>query len=254
MAVADTDLGQGIGVRLRRAREERGLSVEECAERLYLPASVLQALEDEQFAVLGAGVYARGHLRRYAGLLEMDAAGMEQMMLQRLAAAPDLATIVTRRVGDTRPRRRLGLLPVAIVAVVLALAVLVWWSARHPAVTAPAPTPVATPVPTPGTGSATAAPPGAALAAPAGSMTDTTTGTAAPLVVAEAAPRSRPPALPATAAMAMAPSVGASTNAAPVTGDATAVPRRRAQPKPVPPPVSPPAPRETQRDYMNFDN
>jgi cytoskeleton protein RodZ len=224
MAVADTDLGQGIGARLSRAREERGLSVEECAERLYLPATVLQALEAEQFAVLGAGVYARGHLRRYAGLLEMDAAGLEQMMLQRLAAAPDLATIVTRRVGDTRPSRRLGLLPVAIVAGVLALAVLVWWSVRHANGTAPVPAPIATPVPTPGTGSATAAPPAAALAAPAGSVA-TGTGAAVPLVVAEATPRSRPAASP-----------------------------RRVQPEPESPPVPPPVPRETQRDYMNFDN
>ena len=135
--------GAGIGAQLRHAREQRGLSTEECGERLYLPASVLQALEDEQFATLGAGVYARGHLRRYAGLLELDAPALETQMLKRLEAAPDIATIVTRRVDNTRPQRRLGLVPVAIAAALLLVAVVVWWSARHaspaPAVPAVAP-------------------------------------------------------------------------------------------------------------------
>ena len=140
--------GAGIGAQLSQAREQRGLSLEECGERLYLPASVLQALEEEQFASLGAGVYARGHLRRYAGLLELDAAALETRMLQRLEAEPDIATIVTRRVGDTRPQRRLGLVPVAIAAALLLVAVVVWWSVRHanPAVPAVAPAaPLATP-------------------------------------------------------------------------------------------------------------
>src|SRR4051794_10758655 len=117
VSAADPASGPGIGAQLRAAREQRSLNLEECAERLYLPAAVLQALEDEHFAELGASVFARGHLRRYAGLLELDAQAMEARMVQRLAAAPDLSTIVTHRVGDTRHRRRLGLLPVAIAAV-----------------------------------------------------------------------------------------------------------------------------------------
>lgn len=240
MEAAETELGQGIGVRLRRAREERGLSLEECAERLYLPATVLQALESEQFAALGAGVYARGHLRRYAGLLELDATSLEQLMLQRLAAAPDLANIVTRRVGNTRPRRRLGLVPVAIVAAVLAIAVLVWWSARHAGETAPQPIPVTTPA----TGRAPVAPVSALVAAvpaPAGG---------APLVVAEAGPRMRP-----VPSMGTAPATPGtvSSSAVPKAGGATTAPRRREQPQPQPVQPAPQPPRETQRDYMNFD-
>jgi cytoskeleton protein RodZ len=252
MEAVDTDLGQGIGVRLRRAREQRGLGVEECAERLYLPASVLEALESEQFASLGAGVYARGHLRRYAGLLEMDAPALEQMMLQRLAAAPDLATIVTRRVGNTNPGRRLGLLPVAIVAAALALAVLVWWSARHAAESPPAPTRIPIPAtqvaPAPSAAPAApadspAAPPRAAVT-PADEDADTARlaadlapapPTDTPLVVASANPRPVPPAASAPAAAK-----------SPVT---TAAPRRRVAPTP----AEPAPPRETQSDYTNFD-
>lgn len=131
MEIAEPELGAGFGERLRRAREQRGLSVEECAERLYLPATVIASLESEQFAELGAGVYARGHLRRYACLLEMDAVNLEQQMVQRLSAAPDLTDIQTRRLGQAVQARRFGLMPVAIVAALLAIGVLVWWSIRH---------------------------------------------------------------------------------------------------------------------------
>lgn len=138
MEIADTDLSLGIGARLRQAREKQGTSIEQCAERLYLPGSVLEALESEQFASLGASVYARGHLRRYASLLDIDGAALEQLMLQRLSAPPDIGSIVTRRPIGTRAVRRMGILPVAIVAIVVALVALVWWSVRHAPAEAPA--------------------------------------------------------------------------------------------------------------------
>ena len=239
MEAAETDPGvdpaPGIGARLRGAREQRGLTLEECAERLYLPPSVLEALETEQFAALGAGVYARGHLRRYAGLLEMDATALEQTLLQRMGAAPDLAAIVTRNIGKSRPGRRMGLLPVAIFAVALALAVLVWWSARHAAESAPAPTPI----PIPATQGETVAPP-ATMSQPA--LLD------APLIVAAADPRPVPPTAP-VAATAPAMQV-AHAQVAPA--KAAAATPRRAAPQPVVPPLPSP-PRETRSDYMNFD-
>lgn len=137
MEAASTDLSLGIGARLRQAREKQGTSIEQCAERLYLPGSVLEALENEQFASLGADVYARGHLRRYASLLDIDGAALEQLMLQRLSAPPDIASIVTRRPIGSRSVSRMGILPVAIAAIVVAVVALVWWSVRHAPAEAP---------------------------------------------------------------------------------------------------------------------
>jgi len=57
---------------LRRAREEKGLSLREAASRLALKAKVLQALEECRFEDLPESALARGYLRRYALLLGLD--------------------------------------------------------------------------------------------------------------------------------------------------------------------------------------
>ncbi len=58
-----------IGRRLRDARERRGMSREAVLEKLHCTPEVLAALEQGQFERLGAAVFIRGHLRRYADLL-----------------------------------------------------------------------------------------------------------------------------------------------------------------------------------------
>jgi cytoskeleton protein RodZ len=54
---------------LRRARESRGLTPQQAAEQLNLDVSVVEALERDDFAALGAPVFAKGHLRRYGAML-----------------------------------------------------------------------------------------------------------------------------------------------------------------------------------------
>ena len=46
-----------IGVRLRAARERKGLTVLQSAEKLHMDARLLEALEAGDFASLGADVY-----------------------------------------------------------------------------------------------------------------------------------------------------------------------------------------------------
>src|SRR5207253_4022288 len=57
---------RSIGERLRAGRERAGLSVAAAAEKLHLDPKVIESLEADRFAELGASVYVRGHLRRYA--------------------------------------------------------------------------------------------------------------------------------------------------------------------------------------------
>lgn len=61
-----------LGERLRRAREERGLSLKEAASRLALKVQVLEALESCRFDRLPEPPLVRGYLRRYALLLGLD--------------------------------------------------------------------------------------------------------------------------------------------------------------------------------------
>jgi len=62
----------GLGERLRSARKAHALTLQQAAFTLRLEESVLRALEDERFEVLGAAVFVRGHLKAYAKLLGLS--------------------------------------------------------------------------------------------------------------------------------------------------------------------------------------
>ncbi|MBC6944326.1 MAG: hypothetical protein DWB47_02500 [Gammaproteobacteria bacterium] len=59
----------GLGERLRSARKARALTVAQVAEALHLEEPMVLALEEDRFEAMGAPVFVRGHLRRYAQLV-----------------------------------------------------------------------------------------------------------------------------------------------------------------------------------------
>jgi len=61
----------GVGERLREARAQAGLSVADVAGRLRMQIRVVEALETENWARLGAPVFIRGQLRSYLRLLKL---------------------------------------------------------------------------------------------------------------------------------------------------------------------------------------
>ena len=66
----------GCGDRLRLAREAAGLSVDDVAARLHMPARVVKSLEAEDWSRLGAPVFVRGQVRSYSRLLGLTTAPM----------------------------------------------------------------------------------------------------------------------------------------------------------------------------------
>ncbi|MDA0706857.1 MAG: DUF4115 domain-containing protein [Proteobacteria bacterium] len=60
------------GERLAEARRARQISVLEVAKELHLDEPKVRALERNDFDVLGAPVFAKGHLRKYARLVGVD--------------------------------------------------------------------------------------------------------------------------------------------------------------------------------------
>ena len=68
-----TELPSSPGARLRREREGRGLTEQQAAESLNLDPTVVMQLESNDFGALGAPVFVKGHLRRYAASLGLDA-------------------------------------------------------------------------------------------------------------------------------------------------------------------------------------
>lgn len=99
----DTAGAGGPGQLLRRARESHGLSEQQAAEQLNLDSTIVLALENDDFAALGAPVFARGHLRRYGALLGVPD---EQLLsaYQQARTRPDQPSLV--------PHSRLEMAPV----------------------------------------------------------------------------------------------------------------------------------------------
>jgi cytoskeleton protein RodZ len=100
---ATLSAGTGFGARLRAAREVAELSQAQVAERLHCDPTVVAALEREDLAALGAAVFSRGHLRRYADFLRLPTAELVAQHDQRhglATGAPDL----TRIARAERPR------------------------------------------------------------------------------------------------------------------------------------------------------
>ena len=153
--------GVGIGARLRAARERRGLTILQAAEKLHVDARVLESLEAENFEPLGAVVYVRGHLRRYAELVGESSAQLQELYSASTSGGvhPDLTRIPR---AERAPEATRFMMPVLLVTVAIALGGLLWWL-----MTLPRTRPQALPaVAAPGTPAPPAAPAVAAPAAP----------------------------------------------------------------------------------------
>lgn len=115
-----------IGERLRAGRERAGLSVAAAAEKLHLDSKVIEALESNRFAELGASVYVRGHLRRYGDFVGEPGAELVSAYTAREARPPppDL-TRVPHPERRSDPRRLIT--PLVGLGCALVLALAIWW-------------------------------------------------------------------------------------------------------------------------------
>lgn len=125
------------GERLAQARREQQITVLEVAKELHLDEPKVRALERNDFDVLGAPVFAKGHLRKYAQLVGVDEADVFADYYAMTRSAPMPPIVVGRR----KTSQELSPGPwIAIIIVVLAAAASYWWFAvRESAVEIPAP-------------------------------------------------------------------------------------------------------------------
>jgi cytoskeleton protein RodZ len=117
-------MSEGIGARLRSARERSRLTILQAAERLHLDPDILEALEAENFAALGAPVYVKGHLRHYAELLGESPEALSELYSQGARVPPPDLTRVPKPVPDDAGRL---VAPAMIVVIGFAVAGTVWW-------------------------------------------------------------------------------------------------------------------------------
>ena len=83
-----------LGERLRRVRQEAGLSIDDVAARSGISARYIQALEEGRYRDLPGEVYARNFIRKYAQVIEvnegtaLDLFEREHAVAAKLAPAP----------------------------------------------------------------------------------------------------------------------------------------------------------------------
>jgi cytoskeletal protein RodZ len=65
-----------IGQTLAAARREAGLSVDDVSAKTRLRATVIRAIESDDFSLCGGDFYARAHLRTLAGIVGADAGAL----------------------------------------------------------------------------------------------------------------------------------------------------------------------------------
>ncbi len=101
----------------------------EIAKELHLDEPKVRALERNEFEVLGAPVFAKGHLKKYAELVNVDPDDMlaDYYRLERAGEMPPLVS--SRR----RPRQELSPGPwIAVIVVVVVVATAYWWFTSRP--------------------------------------------------------------------------------------------------------------------------
>jgi cytoskeleton protein RodZ len=184
---------RSIGERLRAGRERSGLSIAAAAEKLHLDVKVIEALEADRFAELGASVYVRGHLRRYADFVGEPGAEFVSSYTARDARPPppDL-TQIPQAERRSDPRRLVT--PFAGLACAAVLLAAIWWvlAGSHSTSTDSAstqPTPLVQPElsATPATGAA--APVALSSSTPVNAAAGNAPGTAAPADSTAAQPK-----------------------------------------------------------------
>lgn len=112
------------GERLAEARREQQIPVVDIAKELHLDEYKVRALECNDFDVIGAPVFAKGHLRKYAQLVQVPEADVmaDYYQLNRSGGAPPVVSL--------RPKLRKEISPgpwLAAILVVAAAAAGYWW-------------------------------------------------------------------------------------------------------------------------------
>lgn len=123
-AAAGPDTPGGM---LRAQRERRGLSVQHAAEEMHLDVRVIEAIEQNRFLTLGAPVYAKGHLRKYAALVGLSPATVLERY-EALSGTPTVPTPIPAAIATPvrAERRRIPRLPLLIVVAIAVAAGLAW--------------------------------------------------------------------------------------------------------------------------------
>ncbi len=119
--------GPICGERLAEARRDLQISVLEVAKELHLDEPKVRALERNEFDVLGAPVFAKGHLKTYAQLVNVDPDDVlvDYYQITRASTVPPVVS------ARPKPGRELSPGPwIALIVVIIVVVTAFWWFTR----------------------------------------------------------------------------------------------------------------------------
>ena len=119
-----------FGGKLRKAREERGLSLRQIAVTTKISASALEALERNDVSKLPGGIFSRSFVRSYAAEIGLDPDTTVQEFLDRFKDEPEAPRTPVVRIPDEeiafeKNKRRMAIAFLVAVALMLVIGALV---------------------------------------------------------------------------------------------------------------------------------
>ncbi len=107
-----------VGEDLKKAREEKGLTVNEAAEELKIPPWKLRLIEEGSFNRVDVPLYVKGYIKRYAELLGLDGNEMLRQYEEALKSSqhPVVKKLKSRE-NDKAPKLLVVMLSMMAVAV-----------------------------------------------------------------------------------------------------------------------------------------
>ncbi|SHN50309.1 helix-turn-helix domain-containing protein [Desulfovibrio litoralis] len=121
---------QELGAILRQKRDEKGLSLDEAANKIKLSARVIKAMEEGDISDLPHPVYARGFMKSYAEILGFDKVELAEMLNKafppsELDEEPEPGPII--KATSNRERNGFKILNLLIMILVFSLLCLGIW-------------------------------------------------------------------------------------------------------------------------------
>ncbi|WOT06193.1 RodZ domain-containing protein [Shewanella youngdeokensis] len=116
-----------LGVLLKKARENKGATVEDIAAQLHLRPAIVKEIEADNLIEIGAATYVRGYVKNYARAVQADPFVVQACLDKQLLndVQPSMQSFSRKTTHQARDGR-LMFLTYFIVFVLLALMVM-WW-------------------------------------------------------------------------------------------------------------------------------
>lgn len=119
-----------FGGKLRQAREARGISLRQIANRTKISVAALEALERNDVSRLPGGIFSRSFVRSYAAEVGLDPDGTVQEFLDRFQGEPPpermpVVDIPPEEIAFEANKQRAALVFLVAIAVILVIAAVV---------------------------------------------------------------------------------------------------------------------------------